>query len=199
MKQGTDAALAMAMGHVILREFHIDRQAKYFADYTRQYTDMPFLVRLTKSEGRLVPERLVRASDFAQTFGETNNSEWKTVAYDEASDQIVVPNGSVGFRWGEKGKWNLEEKDSSGRDTKLRLSLADTKDRVADVAFPYFGNREHDYFAGTDHPSVLVRKVPAKRIALKDGEALVATVFDLIRRELRPRPRLRRRARRQVI
>ena len=26
-KQGTDAALAMAMGHVILREFHLDRQA----------------------------------------------------------------------------------------------------------------------------------------------------------------------------
>ena len=35
------------------------------------------------------------------------------------------------------------------------------------------------HFKGTDHPSVLVRKVPAKRIALKDGEALVATVFDL--------------------
>ncbi len=29
-KQGTDAALAMAMGHVILREFHIDRQAPIF-------------------------------------------------------------------------------------------------------------------------------------------------------------------------
>ena len=32
-KQGTDAALAMAMGHVILREFHLDRQAEYFEDY----------------------------------------------------------------------------------------------------------------------------------------------------------------------
>ena len=30
-----------------------------------------------------------------------------------------------------------------------------------------------------DHPSVLVRKVPAKRVQLKDGEALVASVFDL--------------------
>ena len=47
-KQGTDAALGMAMGHVILREFHIDRQAKYFEDYARQYTDMPMLVRLVK-------------------------------------------------------------------------------------------------------------------------------------------------------
>ena len=54
-KQGTDAALAMAMGHVILREFHVERQTKYFNDYARQYTDMPFLVRLVKSGGRLVP------------------------------------------------------------------------------------------------------------------------------------------------
>ena len=179
VKQGTDAALAMAMGHVILREFHIDRQTKYFADYARQYTDMPFLVRLVKSEGRLVPERLVRASDFTQSLGEANNPEWKTVAYDETSGAVVVPNGSVGFRWGEKGKWNLEERDAKGQETKLRLSVADTKDEFADVAFPYFGNREHDHFAGTDHPSVLVRKVPVKRIALKDGEALVTTVFDL--------------------
>ena len=52
-KQGTDAALAMAMGHVILREFHLDRQAQYFADYARQYTDLPMLVRLVKQDGRL--------------------------------------------------------------------------------------------------------------------------------------------------
>ena len=88
-------------------------------------------------------------------------------------------NGSVGFRWGEKGKWNLEEKETGGRETNLQLSFADDKDELADVAFPYFGNREHDHFAGTDHPSVLVRKVPAKRVQLKDGEALVASVFDL--------------------
>ncbi len=29
---GTDAALAMAMGHVILREYHLDRQADYFEE-----------------------------------------------------------------------------------------------------------------------------------------------------------------------
>ena len=127
-KQGTDAALAMAMGHVILKEFHVDRQTKYFNDYARQYTDMPFLVRLVKSGGRLVPERFVRASDFATSLDEANNPEWKTVAYDEATGEIVVPNGSVGFRWGEKGKWNLEEKDSGSRETKLRLSLADVRD-----------------------------------------------------------------------
>ena len=65
-KQGTDAALGMAMGHVILREFHVDRQAKYFQDYARQYTDMPMLVRLVKQGEHYVPERFLRASDFVQ-------------------------------------------------------------------------------------------------------------------------------------
>ena len=40
VKQGTDAALAMAMGHVVLTEYHRDRQVPYFQDYVRRYTDM---------------------------------------------------------------------------------------------------------------------------------------------------------------
>lgn len=35
-KQGSDPALAMAMGHVILREYHLDRQAEYFETYCRR-------------------------------------------------------------------------------------------------------------------------------------------------------------------
>ena len=54
------------------------------------------------------PERFLRASDLTNSCGETNNPEWKTLAYDDTSGSIVVPKGSVGFRWGEKGKWNLE-------------------------------------------------------------------------------------------
>lgn len=178
-KQGTDAALAMAMGHVILREFHIDRQAKYFNDYARQYTDMPMLVRLVKQGEYYVPERFIRASDFDKKLGETNNPEWKTVAYDENSGEIVAPNGTIGFRWGEKGNWNLEERTADGRKTKLRLSLMDIQDGVALVGFPYFGNREHDHFLGTDHPDVLMRNVPVKTLQLADGETVVASVFDL--------------------
>ncbi len=179
VKQGTDAALAMAMGHVILKEFYVSRQAKYFQDYARKYTDMPMLVRLVQKDGKMVPDRLLRASEFEGALGEANNPEWKPVAFDETTGDIAVPQGSVGFRWGEQGKWNLEEKDSKGHNTNLRLTLAASKDTMAQVAFPYFGNREHDFFQGTDHPSVLVRNVPAKKVKLKDGEALVATVYDL--------------------
>src|SRR5262249_45954660 len=72
-KQGTDAALGMAMGHVILREFHLDRQVAWFDDYCRRFTDMPLLVRLAKRGDRYVPDRYLRASDFADRLGQSNN------------------------------------------------------------------------------------------------------------------------------
>ncbi len=178
-KQGTDAALAMAMGHVILRDFHIDKQSDYFQDYCRQYSDFPLLVRLVKKGDALVPERLLRADDFVDGLGQENNPAWKTVAFDDKTKQIVVPNGSIGFRWGEQGKWNLEERTADGADSDLALTLIHDRDEVVPVAFPYFGNNKHDFFAGTDHADVLNRNIPVKTIALKDGEAYVTTVFDL--------------------
>ena len=75
VKQGTDAALAMAFGHVILREFHLDREVEYFTDYCRRYTDMPMLVRLVERDGHFVPDRLLRASDLEDSGAEANNPE----------------------------------------------------------------------------------------------------------------------------
>ncbi|MGV0761297.1 nitrate reductase subunit alpha [Tistrella mobilis] len=181
-KQGTDAALAMALGHVVLREFHLDRTTPYFEDYCRRYTDMPMLVRLERRGDRLVPGRLLRASDFEGGLGETANTEWKTVALDRRSGEIVVPQGSAGFRWGDAGRWNLEPRDGRGREIEpvMTLLAGPLHDEVVEVGFPYFGNRKHDHFEGTDHADVLDRRVPARRVRLADGEALVATVFDLL-------------------
>ena len=180
-QQGTDAALAMAMGHVILREFHLDRDVPYFKDYARRYSDMPFLVRLVERDGRLVPERLLRASELPGALGETNNPEWKTVAFDETSGALVAPLGSVGYRWGEQGKWNLESKDGQGSDVDLRLSLAGEGSEYADVDFPYFGGRATEHFVATQHGEVLTRKLPVRRIALEGGGTVaVATVYDLM-------------------
>src|SRR5690606_29378429 len=81
--------------------------------------------------------------------------------------------------WGEDGKWNLEEKDASGREVRLRLGLKGIHDDVASVRFPYFANNAANGFASTDHPSVLTRNVPVKKVKLTDGEALVASVYDL--------------------
>jgi len=181
-KQGTDAALAMAVGHVILREYHLAGKSLYFDDYCRRYTDMPMLVRLVKQGDAYVPDRFVRASDFADGLGETNNPDWKTVALDEASGRPVAPRGSIGYRWGEDGKWNLEEKAGpAGADTKLKLTLVGSEDQVLPVAFPYFGGHahEHEHFAASKHENVLNRNVAVKRLTGKDGDVLVATVYDL--------------------
>ncbi|KEO56865.1 nitrate reductase subunit alpha [Thioclava indica] len=181
-KQGTDSAMAMAMGHVILREYHLDRQAEYFEDYTRRYSDMPMLVVLDEKGDRLIPGKQLRASDLTDSLGEANNPEWKTVAYDEATGQMVAPNGSVGFRWGEEGKWNLEERAGKA-EVKLRLSqvLEGQHDEVVGVDFPYFGGAASENFVKCEHPEVLTRNVPVRRVTLADGrEAMVATVFDLL-------------------
>ena len=179
-KQGTDAALALAFGHVVLREFYLDRQSDYFADYVRKYSDFPLLVTLEERDGRLVPGRMLRAADLPDGLGETNNPDWKTVGLDDATGELVAPQGSVGFRWGEGGKWNLEEKDGRGRDVRLRLSLAGAQDATLAVAFPYFGDTAPHDWKATAHDRILLRQVPVKEVALADGGRVrVATAFDL--------------------
>jgi len=189
--QGTDAALAMAMGHVILKEFYIDRRSAYFDDYARRYTDLPMLVTLKAQQlpdgsTVMVPDRYLRASDFADRLGQDNNPEWKTVALDQRGE-AVLHNGSIGFRWGpegrgDAGRWNLEPRDARREDeVRLKLSLLEdgaAAPETATVGFPYFGGIDHEHFASNPQSDVLVRAVPVRRIAAA-GNALVATVFDL--------------------
>ncbi|MCK5894046.1 MAG: nitrate reductase subunit alpha [Endozoicomonadaceae bacterium] len=180
-KQGTDAALAMAMGHVMLKEFYIDNQTDYFEGYARLYTDLPHLVCLKKQGDNLVPDRFLRASDLAENVGENNNPEWKTLCFDENSGNIVAPKGSIGFRWGEEGRWNLEPKDAkSDADLKLQLTNIDTHDDIVDVSFPYFGGVKHEHFQNNVQQDVLQQKVPVRLLKTKEGDMYVSTVFDLL-------------------
>ncbi|MDH4294445.1 MAG: molybdopterin-dependent oxidoreductase, partial [Betaproteobacteria bacterium] len=199
-KQGTDAAVAMAMGHVIMKEFYFDKRSEYFDDYARRYTDLPMLVTLREQvlangDKVMVPDRYVRASDFEDQLGQANNPEWKTVAID-TTGKVVLPNGAIGFRWGadgrpDQGQWNLESKEAQhGTDVKLKLSLlegAQPGAETAKVGFPYFGGIVREHFQNNvqsgENADVLVRTVPVQRIAIGRGgdkhEVLVATVFDL--------------------
>ncbi|MBP8070548.1 MAG: nitrate reductase subunit alpha, partial [Neisseria sp.] len=128
-KQGTDAALAMAMGHVIMKEFHLDNPSPYFTDYIRRYTDMPMLVRLHEDGTGFEPKYFLRASDIKDGLGETDNTEWKTLVWNSLSGSLAVPNGSVGFRWDGSQKWNLETR-AQGEHTEAALSLKDAHDEV---------------------------------------------------------------------
>ncbi|MFI5809036.1 nitrate reductase subunit alpha [Streptomyces sp. NPDC051561] len=156
---GTDGALALAMGHVILKEFFVDRETPFFRDYVRQYTDLPFLVTLRGTEQGLVPGKFLNAEDLGQ---DTENARWKTVLVDDATGEPVVPHGTLGHRWGanETPEWNLDLGD-----TVPRLTLHGEGE--AEIVLPRFEE---------DRPAAVRRGVPVRRI----GEHLVTTVYDLM-------------------
>jgi len=172
IRQGTDSAAFLAMGHVALKEFYIDNQDPYFQEYARKYTDLPMQVMLRKHGDGYVSDRFLRASDFDGALGETNNPDWKTIVYDEKTKTFVAPNGSIGFRWGEEGKWNLLEKNAVNQKKILaELSCIKIRDDVVSVGFPHFNEGESD---------LLFRNVPVRKVNLANGESvLVASVFDM--------------------
>ncbi|SDJ53120.1 nitrate reductase subunit alpha [Streptomyces indicus] len=169
---GTDAALAISMGHVILKEFFVDRKTDFFDDYVRKYTDLPFLVTLTEKDGGYVPSKFLRASDIGQ---DSEAAEWKTVVLDENTGQPAVPNGSLGFRWTDsgKGRWNLQ---LGGIAPQLSLHGTEFATGV-EVKLPRFDTEGGEH--GQGRGEVMTRGVPATRLGGQDGP-LVTTVFDLL-------------------
>ena len=168
---GTDGALAMAMGHVVLKEFFVERQVPRFVDYVKRFSDLPFLVSLKERDGAWIPDKFVTAADLGDG-GE--GAAFKTVLVDAATGRPHVPNGSLGFRFGDsgRGKWNL---DLEGVDPALSLFGARGTES-AEVLLPRFDLGQTDGEGGSVHH----RGVPAARLTMASGERLVTTVFDLL-------------------
>ena len=166
---GTDGALAMAMGHVILREFFVDRQVPRFVDYVKRYSDLPFLVTLRQKDGAWVPDKFLTSADLGD---DAEGAAFKTVIVDAATGRPHVPNGSLGFRFTDSGmgKWNL---DLQGVDPALSLFGAQGA-TTAEVLLPRFDVGEGE--GGGVHR----RGVPAAEVQTPDGSRLVTTVFDLM-------------------
>ncbi|GAB4348492.1 MAG: nitrate reductase subunit alpha [Gammaproteobacteria bacterium] len=173
IRQGTDSAAFLAMSHVALKEFYLENRDPYFDMYARTYTDMPMQVILEPHGDGYVTGRFLRASDFDGAMGEENNPEWKTVVYDETSKSFVVPNGSMGFRWGEEGRWNILPRNAANQqEIKAELTCIDSRDAVVSVSFPHYAHGEEP---------MLARNVPARKLKLADGrEVHVTSVFDLL-------------------
>jgi nitrate reductase / nitrite oxidoreductase, alpha subunit len=162
---GTDGAMAMAMGHVILKEHFVDRRTPIFDAYVKRYTDLPFLVTLdVADDGAYAPGKFLTADALGDT---SENAASKTVLLD-ADATPVVPNGSLGFRYGEqgKGRWNLDLGDVDPLLT-LREPVAEGGSVALDL--PRFD--QPDGSAGT-----LRRGVPVREVAGRT----VTTVFDLL-------------------
>src|SRR5690606_8047503 len=163
---GTDGALAMSMGHVILKEFYVDRETPYFTNYTKQYTDLPFLVKVEVGEdGVHRPGKFLTAEDLANHASD-ENAAFKTVLIDSVTGEAVVPNGSLGHRFGPdgEGKWNLD----LGEVDPL-LTLAGTGAEAVEIELPRFDNPDGS-------AQSLQRGVPVRRV---EGH-LVTTVLDLM-------------------
>lgn len=167
---GQDGAFWMAVNHVILKEFHVQRPVPYFIDYLKQYTDSPLLVTLKPGKNGYEAGQLLRAGSL-NTYQAEENADWKFLVFDALSNQPRMPGGSVGHRWAtQKGRWNLELKDArDGSTIDPVLSLHGIQDEVIQVDFTDFG---------TQH--TCRRGVPVKFIETTSGKVAVTTVFDLL-------------------
>lgn len=168
---GQDGAFWMAVTHVLLQEFHSDRQVPFFMDYVREYTDSPFLVEMKEEEGRFIPGRLLRASA-VEKYRDAENGEWKFLNIDEETGDLVCPGGSSGYRWGSAdGKWNLRQKDGeTGTDFRPLLTLLGRSDEVVLAGITDFAFNRH-----------ASRGVPVKNIRTASGDTVkVTTVYDLL-------------------
>ncbi|MCC6174657.1 MAG: nitrate reductase subunit alpha [Chloroflexi bacterium] len=170
VQAGQDTALWMAVNHVILREYYVERQVPYFVDYLKRYTDSSFLVELTPDGDGYQSGQLLRANRLERYQG-VENGDWKTLIFDESSGQPRMPKGTVGFRWGEEqGKWNLKLEDGlDDHPIEPVLSFLNEHDDVVDVAFYEFAQAK-----------VARRGVPVRRVETVDGPKTVTTVFDLL-------------------
>ena len=167
---GSDGAFWMAVTHIILKEWHYEKQTDSFLKYVKQFTDSPFIVKLEQIDGKWQPGQLVRANEIP-SFGEMEHSDWKFVNLDQNTGKLVVPKGTAGFRWDKNGgKWNMKLEDGITDDSyDPVLSLIDQKDEIYQVEFTEFGLNRHR-----------MRGVPVKYIETTSGKIPVTTVYDLI-------------------
>ena len=167
---GSDGAFWMAVTHVILKEWHVDKRTPYFHEYVKRYTDSPFLVELEPHGDSFRPGRLLRANR-VDRFKDISNGDWKFLCYDSGTGDLVTPKGTMGYRWDEKkGNWNLKyENGSDDRPYDPELTLIDKNDGSLPVEFTEFGLRKK-----------ALRHLPVRYINTHDGKRVaVTTIYDL--------------------
>ena len=168
---GTDGALAMAMGHVLLKEYFVDKSVDFFTEYNQRFTDLPFLITVEDNgSGSYTPGKFLVAGDLeGHPQAASENAMWKPMVMDDVTGEVVAPNGSIGFRYGEEGmgKWNLDLEDVR---PKLSVYAAGSPSQQSvTVELPRFDTPDGSMATTT-------RGVPVATV----GGQLVTTVLDLM-------------------
>ena len=177
---GTDGAMAMAMGHVILKEFHVGRHEPYFLEYMRRYTDSPFLLELDISpdSAGYVPGRFVTAETVPGTAEGRPRNEFRPLVWDRRRGP-TDPGGTLADRFTPEGegRWNLLMEGVAPIMSISELAVTTTPVEGVEVLLPRFDLPGSSTPTGSVGGGVVRRGVPATR--LPDGR-LVTTVYDLL-------------------
>ncbi len=166
---GSDGAFWMAVSHVILKEFHHEKATPYFIEYTKKFTDSPYLVKLEKKGSHYTPGRLVRANELAK-WKDLDNGDWKFLNIDQKTNELVIPKGAMGHRWDKTpGNWNMKfENAADNAPYDPILTLLGNRDETLPTEFVEFGLDK-----------VAIRNVPVRYLETAEGRIPVTTVYDL--------------------
>ncbi len=165
-RAGTDGALAMAMGHVILKEFFLERQVAYFAGLRAAASPTCPSSSASRSTAT-APTRggaFLRASDLGERVGERRVADGRPR---RPQRRAAGPQRHDRRPLGRGGEGALEPRPGGDRAGADRCSIVPR--RRSRSTLPRFDGGE------TEGGTTMRRGVPAVRV----GGALVTTVFDL--------------------
>ncbi len=199
---GQDGAFWMAVNHVILKEFYVDRQVPYFLDYLKRYTDCSFLVTLRpeRSADSKHPHPEGAGGDgFPLPMGEGRGEGWSARAT-YRPDRLLRAKSLARYRDAENGDWKFLVYDRLSGDLRMprgsigfrwghekggwNLQHEDGLDgSPIDPALSLLGHEDAilpvriTEFGDGEPPA---RGVPVKYLETEQGRVAVATVLDLM-------------------
>ena len=170
VKPGQDNAMWMAINHVILSEFYVEKKVPFFTNYIKRFTDCPFVIELVKEGEKYTFGKFVRSNNL-EKYKQLENGDWNLLMYDSITKEFKAPKGTIGFRWAKaKGNWNLKLEDALDNSViNPELSFIDNFDEKVTVSINNFENN-----------SILEREIPIKWLSTGSKRIPVVTVFDIL-------------------
>jgi len=204
--QGQDGAFWMAVGRVLLEEFHKDRHVEYFDDYLRRYSDGPFLVELTPAEGEGASVILRREDAEGSSPGTRSQEDPSPSAGLRMTPEVFQPGRCLRVSDVDPSEEHADWKTFVfDRDLQLRMPMGtvghrwqkkkgqwnlEWRDAKTDEPYVPLLTLEGtggetvllkvDDFSEPGTPKPRFRRVAARWVETSAGRKLVATAFDIL-------------------